>query len=113
MMNEKEINNLLFILNKYSALCVSVALFTDILQDQRLTTLIEPITNKNILTSGLYLKILGKDIYVINDTSKYIKIALHEPPLNNKKESDWSPSFKLETFDPSIFERSLNLKAFW
>ena len=121
-MNQKESDNLLLAIDKYKNVCISIGLFTEFLRNEPWFGLLEPVTDKEVLMSGLYGRVGNTKIWVskIANNPELKAPAADEPycirvsncenvtTRKNNKAEGWSPLLKLENFD-----RLNKLRAFW
>jgi hypothetical protein len=98
--------------NNIKHICINVNNYMDLFSNEKISHLLDIITHRDIIQTGLYATFMGKKIWCsVGMPLNSIKISNKEE-VSTKISSDWSPIISLnEGLD--IIEKVLKLKAFW
>jgi hypothetical protein len=117
-MNQQENDNLLLAIREYKHVCVSIELYTEFFTSTSFQKIINPITDRKTIQTGLYGTVGETGIWVsklsdilgATDKSYHIRVSNRDDTttFKNTKAEGWSSLLSLEKFD-----RLNKLKAFW
>ena len=105
-------NNLIRLIQNSPCACINITEFTLFLKDEDLRKMLDPVTSKDILITGLYGFIGTSKIYVSRSVQPgYIKLSELEYPNPNLK-AGWSIQLDLNSSEEEL-NRMMELIAFW
>mgnify|MGYP006870532275 CR=1 FL=1 len=113
-MNDIKLENIKQICSKYPNIALSINDWTDMIGDRNMWGLMEIVTVKDVLMTGLYGKFLGCNCYISKVIAPgHFRISKKEKLKSPTKDlNDWSAEMSLELSADKI-ERYLSLPAFW
>lgn len=109
-MNQYVKENIIFACHKYKNIAISINVFVDLLREYE--DILEPVTDRAILASGLYASLFGSSIYVTRYVKPFYMMVSNTQQESAFNEKKWSENIPLNVA-PDVFKKYEKMKVFW